>query len=69
MVDTGGLLVAELTRSVASMLPWDIPWYDPSHTVFFSAVYGVLGVIGLGLLTALIMTIKRLKGGDRGDHH
>lgn len=69
MVGAGELLAAELKRSVASMLPWDIPWYDPSHTVFFAAVYGALSVIGLGLLAALIMTIKRLKSGDQGDHH
>jgi len=69
MVGAGELLVVELKRSLASMLPWDIPWYDPSHTVFFAAVYGALSVIGLGLLAALIMTIKRLKGGDQGDHH
>lgn len=69
MVGAGELLAAELKRSVASMLPWDIPWYDPSHTVFFAAVYGALSVIGLGLLAALIMTFKRLKSGDQGDHH
>ncbi len=69
MFGGGELLVAELKRSVASMLPWDIPWYDPSHAVFFVAVYGALSVIGLGLLAALIMTIKRLKGEDQGDHH
>jgi hypothetical protein len=69
MFGGGELLIAELKRSVASMLPWDIPWYDPSHAVFFVAVYGALSVIGLGLLAALIMTIKRLKGEDQGDHH
>lgn len=69
MFGGGELLIAELKRSVVSMLPWDIPWYDPSHAVFFVAVYGALSVIGLGLLAALIMTIKRLKGEDQGDHH
>ena len=65
MLGAGKLLAVELKRSVASMLPWDIPWYDPSHTVFFIAVYGALSVIGLGLLVALMMTIKRLREGNQ----
>lgn len=63
------LLCVGLKRSVASMLPWDIPWYDPSHAVFFLALYGALGVIGLGLVTAAIMTYLKLKKGDREAHH
>jgi hypothetical protein len=57
-----------LKRSVSSMLPWDIPWYDPSHFIFFAALYGALSVIGIGLLSALILTVKRLKSGG-GSHH
>jgi len=59
---------AALKRSVASMLPWDIPWYDPSHAVFFAALYGVLTVIGLGLAGAVVMTLKRLKEGENQRH-
>jgi hypothetical protein len=62
-------LCAELKRSVASMLPMDIPWYDPSHTVFFVALYGALSVIGIGLVASLILTIKRLKSGEESGHH
>lgn len=69
MFAAGKLLCVGLKRSVASMLPWDIPWYDPSHAVFFIALYGALSVIGLGVLAAVLMTIKRLKEGDEGDHH
>lgn len=69
MFGVGKLLCAELKRSVASMLPWDIPWYDPSHAVFFIALYGALAVIGLGVLAALLMTIKRLKEGNGESHH
>ena len=58
-----------LKRSLSSMLPWDIPWYDPTHAVFFTALYGALGVIGIGLIAALILTIKRLKSGEGGSHH
>jgi len=61
------LLCVGLKRSLASMLPWDIPWYDPSHTVFFFALYGALGVIGLGLIIAVALTITNLKG--KGGHH
>jgi len=43
------------------MLPWDVPWYDPSHAVFFTALYGALTVIGLGVLVAFLLTLKRLK--------
>ncbi|HOV88315.1 MAG TPA: hypothetical protein PLM79_18305 [Syntrophobacteraceae bacterium] len=63
------LLCVGLKRSVASMLPWDIPWYDPSHTVFFLALYGALGVIGLGMATAAVMTYLKLTKGDQEGHH
>lgn len=56
-----------LKRSLNSMLPWDIPWYDPSHTVFFVALYGALAVIGVGVAAAVFMTMKQLKQG--GDSH
>ena len=69
MFGAGQLLCVELKRSVASMLPWDIPWYDPSHAVFFAALYGALSVIGLGVLAAVLMTVKRLKQGEKQDHH
>jgi hypothetical protein len=51
------------------MLPWDIPWYDPSHAVFFAALYGALAVIGIGLVAAFILTVKRIKSGGGGSHH
>jgi hypothetical protein len=58
-----------LKRSVSSMLPWDIPWYDPSHFIFFAALYGALSVIGIGLLSALVLTVKRMKSGGGEPHH
>lgn len=61
-------LCVSLKRSLSSMLPWDIPWYDPSHTVFFAALYGALAVIGLGLLLAALTTASRLRK-DRNGHH
>jgi hypothetical protein len=62
-------LCVELKRSVASALPQDIPWYDPSHAIFFLALYGALGMIGFGLLAAAIISFKRLKEGDHRKHH
>ncbi len=61
------LLCAGLKRSVASLLPWDIPWYDPSHAVFFIALYGALGAIGMGLTVALARTLLNLLKKD-SDH-
>ncbi|MGA3116792.1 MAG: hypothetical protein ABSF90_20410 [Syntrophobacteraceae bacterium] len=58
-----------LKRSLSSMLPWDIPWYDPSHAIFFAALYGALAVIGIGVISAIILTVKRLKSGEGGSHH
>ena len=64
MFGVSELLCVELKRSLYSMLPWDIPWYDPSHAVFFAALYGALTVIGLGLMAACLMTLKRLMKKD-----
>ena len=69
MLGVGGFLCEGLKRSLSSMLPWDIPWYDPSHVVFFAALYGALSIIGIGLVSALILTVKRLKSREDGSHH
>jgi hypothetical protein len=69
MLGAGEFLCEGLRRSLSSMLPWDIPWYDPSHVVFFAALYGALSVIGIGLIAAVILTVKRLKSGEGGSHH
>ncbi len=69
MWGAGEFLCEGLKRSVCSALPWDIPWYDPSHVVFFAALYGALTVIGIGMISALILTIKRIKSGEGDAHH
>jgi hypothetical protein len=69
MLGVGEFLCEGLKRSVSSPLPWDIPWYDTSHTVFFSALYGALGVIVIGLLAATVLTLKRLKSKEDNSHH
>jgi hypothetical protein len=63
------ILCATLKLSLASLLPWDIPWYDTSHRVFFAALYGALSFIGLGVLIAVLMTIKKLGKNGGGSHH
>ena len=65
----GGLFCRALERSLSSILPWDIPWYDPSHKIFFLALYGALGFIGLGVLIAVLMTMWKLKRGASDSHH
>ena len=69
MSGMGEFLCVELKRSLYSMLPWDVPWYDPTHTVFFTAVYGALTVVGLGVLAAAVITFKRLKRDEGVSHH
>ena len=69
MSGAGEFLCEGLKRSLSSMLPWDVPWYDPSHFVFFAALYGALAVIGIGVISAVILAIKRLKSGEGGSHH
>jgi hypothetical protein len=63
------ILCATLKLSLASLLPWDIPWYDTSHAVFFAALYSALSFIGLGILIAVLMTIHKLRNNGDGLHH
>ena len=62
-----GILCEGLKKSLASPLPWDIPWYDKGHMIFFGILYAVLGTISLGLLIAIIKTIISMKKGN-GNH-
>ncbi len=36
-------------ETIHSPAPWDVPFWDPSHFVFFSVLYAVLGLLCLGL--------------------
>ena len=69
MLGVGGFLCEGLKRSLSSMLPWDIPWYDPSHAIFFAALYGALSVIGIGMVAAVILSIKHSKSDEGSSHH
>jgi len=44
-------------ETVHSPLPWDLPWWAPDHFVFFSVLYLVLGVIGIGMGVAILKSI------------
>ncbi len=63
----GEILCEGLKKSLASPLPWDIPWYDKGHAIFFGILYAVLGTISLGLLIAIIKTIISMRK-DKGEH-
>ncbi len=69
MLGFGEFLSVGLERSLYSALPWDIPWYDPSHVIFFCALYGALTVIGGGVAAAVLLTMKQLKSGEQSAHH
>ncbi len=58
-----------LKRSISSMLPWDIPWYDTPHAIFFGVLYSVLGIIGLGVLSAAVMAFLRGRKDGSGASH
>jgi len=36
-------------ETIHSPMPQDLPWWEPSHFVFFSVTYLVLIIIGAGL--------------------
>ena len=64
----GQLLCKGLKKSLASPLPWDIPWYDRGHMIFFGILYAVIGTITLGLLVAIAKTIISMKRDKNGEH-
>lgn len=57
--------VDHTVHSLQNALPWGIPW-DGVNSVFFGVTYSVIGVIVLGLMYTLFLTIKDLK---KGGHH
>ena len=69
MLLSGQMISEGLKRSLSSMLPWDIPWYDTSHAIFFGVLYAVLAIIGLGLLSAALMTYFRVKRDRSSKEH
>jgi hypothetical protein len=45
-------------ETIQSMLPWDIPWWLPDYAMFFGTFYLVLGVIGSGVLFAVLKSLR-----------
>lgn len=52
-------------ETLHSALPQDIPWWMPDHTIFFGALYAVLGVIGLGLAYVIFLTAKDMANTEK----
>lgn len=47
---------------------WPLFYTFPDRYIFMGMLYIALTVIGLGLLTALLMTLKNLQDHDGGHH-
>ena len=48
-------------ETIHSLLPWGIPWWDPSHLVFFGVFYLALTTLGVGLGLVFHKTFKDIK--------
>ncbi len=44
-----------------SLLPWDLPLWQPDYAIFFGALYSVLLVLGIGLALVFARAIKDSK--------
>lgn len=57
-------------ETLHSMLPWDIPWWMPDHTIFFGVLYIVLTIIGIGVGFVVLKSILETRCGDHnGEAH
>lgn len=41
-------------ETVHSPLPMDLPWWMPSHFIFFGILYAVIGILGVGIAYCVI---------------
>ena len=52
------------------MLPIVFEWHwDLSHFIFMGLLYLVLTLVGIGLVTAFLMTVKSLQDAPAGEGH
>lgn len=57
-------------ESVHSPLPFDLPWWQPDHAIFFGVLYLVIMFLGLGLVFAVLKTFKDCsRHAAHGSHH
>ena len=52
-----------------SLLPWDLPLWQPDYAIFFGALYSVLLVLGVGLTFVFARAIKDAKANDCHSGH
>lgn len=55
-------------ETIASALPWDIPWWSPDFAIFFGFLYMILLVLGLGLGLVFYKTLKDMKKTEENHH-
>ena len=51
-----------------SLLPWDLPLWQPDYAIFFGALYSVLLVLGIGLALVFARAIKDSKSESHHEH-
>lgn len=51
-----------------SLLPWDLPLWQPDYAIFFGALYSVLLVLGIGITLAFARAIKDANSSEHHDH-
>jgi hypothetical protein len=51
-------------ETVHSPLPQDLPWWMPDHFVFFSVLYIVIAIIGVGMGYTALKTWWQVRGGE-----
>ncbi|MBO6002142.1 MAG: hypothetical protein J6P53_01440 [Mailhella sp.] len=51
-----------------SLLPWDLPLWQPDYAIFFGALYSVLLVLGIGLALVFARAIKDAKADSHHEH-
>lgn len=57
-------------ETIHSVLPQDLPWWEPDHFVFFSILYLVLLGIASGLGYCLVRSVmETLREASRGHQH
>jgi len=57
-------------ETIHSMLPQDLPWWEPDHFVFFSILYVILLCIVSGMGYCLVKAVmETLRETSRGQHH
>ncbi|CAM2057793.1 conserved hypothetical protein [Desulfovibrionales bacterium] len=46
-------------ETIHSLLPWDLPWWIPSHAIFFGVLFITVGFIGIGVTIVIIKSFYK----------